>query len=240
MFHKDTAKGKYIAICEGDDYWTDTNKLQKQIDYMENHPECSMCVHASYRVKPNKRRKIKHVRPHIGDRDYNVQDIILGGGGLFATNSIVYPKKFNEYLPDFFMHAKVGDFPLTIMLALQGNVHYIDEYLSAYRVNVPGSWNEITASNIENIINNSERTSQMLDEVNHYTKYLYYEVINEKKLINSFNLLILEGKYNEIKESNYKQIYSQLPILKKIKFFLKQHFGKEVSVIKKILYGITK
>jgi glycosyltransferase involved in cell wall biosynthesis len=100
------AKGKYLAICEGDDYWVDPYKLQKQVDYMETHPECSLCVHAAFVVLQNKKKLRSCIQASQSDKIFNVEEVIAGDGGLFATNSMLYPAKFNE-LPSFFQNAPI-------------------------------------------------------------------------------------------------------------------------------------
>ncbi|MEG0451301.1 MAG: glycosyl transferase family 2, partial [Lysinibacillus sp.] len=107
----DRALGKYIAVCEGDDYWIDKYKLQKQIDYMESHPECSLCVHAGYFVSAVDKKKQGVTRPNKGDKLFSVEEIIEGGGGLFLTNSILCQTKFVQIRPAFLDKAPVGDYP---------------------------------------------------------------------------------------------------------------------------------
>ncbi|MGO1759654.1 MAG: glycosyltransferase family 2 protein [Mammaliicoccus vitulinus] len=138
------AKGKYIAMCEGDDYWTDPLKLQKQYDFMEANQDCSICFHASNHINENDSNKDKIHRPlNIPiDHRFEIEDVILGGGGFMTTNSMFFLRKHILEVPQWMKDAPVGDGPLTLVLASRGEVGYQDEVMSTYRKMTRGSWSE--------------------------------------------------------------------------------------------------
>ncbi len=72
----EAATGRYIALCEGDDFWTNPHKLQKQVEFMESHPDCSMCFHAVWMFTEGSDEPA-YVRDIIEDRVYDPVDIML-------------------------------------------------------------------------------------------------------------------------------------------------------------------
>ena len=131
-------RSKYIALCEGDDYWTDPLKLQKQIDYMEAHPDCTLTVHsANWRTGDS-------IYPEgctdVVSKDYSVEELIRCGGLHFATASFVFRTELNKDWPEWRRKANVGDFPLQILAGLHGNVHYLPDKMCVYRYRSEGSW----------------------------------------------------------------------------------------------------
>ncbi len=127
-------EGEYIAFCEGDDYWTDPLKLQKQIDYMEAHPDCSMCFgnaieHWSDNTFPDK------LFSHIEDRDYT--GVELSDQWLVPTASVVFRKSITqcELFDSFSSNRKLsyGDLPLWLTCATRGTIHGFSDTFSVYR-----------------------------------------------------------------------------------------------------------
>ena len=228
----DQAKGKYIAICEGDDYWTDPHKLQKQVDYMQSNPECSLCVHAGKLMSASRKKIISYYRPNKGNKLYEVSEVIEGGGGLFLTNSMLFVNKLTQQRPDFLENSPVGDYPLTINLSLQGTVFYMDEFMSAYRVGDSGSWTVKNNSNIEKKKKHYDDITDMLDQINQYTKYKYDEIIKKKKLRNEFFLLLEDRDFNGAKEKKYKDVYLNLGYKRKMFILLDQFCPYAAKLIK--------
>ena len=234
------ATGKYYALCEGDDYWSNSAKLQEQVDYMEGHPECSVCVHAAISVDAKTKKKIGEKRPDKHDREFSIEEVIEGGGGLFATNSLLYRRDLGDIRPDFYYKniTPFSDYQLMILLSLIGTVHYVDKFMSIYRTNVPGSWTSRTSISLDNMEKHVRDVNNMLNEVNEYTEGKYNCTIEKTKLRNEFDLLLYKENYKQIKDVEYKNFYNSLHTFEKIKIFIKRYFPNAVKLLRKLLRGI--
>ena len=136
----DACQGKYIAICEGDDYWTDPCKLQKQVDFLESHLEYTMCCHRAFLFSEKEKKIIGENYCYMEDKTIDIKDIINRTGLFISTCSILYRKIIKDNYPLYCDQCVVGDYPLQIMCAMKGKTYFFNEAMSVYRVNNPNSW----------------------------------------------------------------------------------------------------
>lgn len=129
------ARGTYISLCEGDDYWIDPRKLSKQVAAMDAHPNCSICYHASYETSPRGR-----VPTPDKDQIVTAVDVILGDGGMMPTASIMFRRSVLDETPEYLRRAPVGDYPLQVHCATRGEALYLSAIMSVYRLYRPDSW----------------------------------------------------------------------------------------------------
>jgi glycosyltransferase involved in cell wall biosynthesis len=133
-------RGKYIALCEGDDYWIDPMKLQKQVDYLDTHPDCSMTCSRAKWFSQYRNKYVAEQYCLKTDGLLNPVDIINRTGLYIPTCSIVYRLQIRNNYPDYCENCPVGDWPLQILAAMKGSVYYFDEAMCVYRVESDGSW----------------------------------------------------------------------------------------------------
>jgi len=132
------AKGTYIALCEGDDYWTDVNKLQYQIDKMKEHPECQMSFHPAIVLDEETKNEILQAEHFTENTVVPIEEVIVGNGEYCPTASIIVARKIIENLPDFFQDAPVGDYFLQVYAAAEGGALYLNQTMSVYRIHNTG------------------------------------------------------------------------------------------------------
>lgn len=202
------ARGKYIALCEGDDYWLSENKLQIQIDYLENNPQCSLCMHASLMISEDGNFLSNTIRPYNKEHIYSIDEIISQDNPLPQTSSFVFRKNLLNLQPTCFTEVPVGDLPLRLFLATQGSVFYIDKFMSAYRVCAVGSWSEKMKYDSllrERHYNGMKEFYLKLDE---YTNYRYSKSISREIDKWTYSMLISKKMYREARES-YPELYNK-------------------------------
>lgn len=215
--------GKYIAICEGDDYWCDDNKLQIQYDFMEQNDDYSLIFHDASLYMEDIQKFQKRKTNATKDGIVNIKDLILGTGigGSFPTCSMFFRSKFIKTLPSFFINSSVGDMPLNLYLGIQGKVFYMHKIMGVYRCNVPGSWSiRIKNKTNEEVIKSQNNFDDMMRGFNKYSNYKYDNFVSLYLLRNEFELNVYFKKYNVLKDKKYKKLYSIATFREKIRYFL--------------------
>ncbi|GGG57446.1 hypothetical protein GCM10010976_30360 [Bizionia arctica] len=130
------AKGKYLALCEGDDYWTDPLKLQKQVDFLEKNMDFELCFHNSKKYFQNNGEfeintassDIPDVTTAIDLVDYN----------FIATPTVVMRNNF--ILAPWFNSLPISDWPLFFIQVGNGKIKKLEEYMAVYRIHEKGVW----------------------------------------------------------------------------------------------------
>lgn len=218
-------KGEYVAVCEGDDYWTSSYKLQKQADFLDQHPEYTACVHNTI-VKDMRTNKEKEMYAHKKDEDILFADAVQSGGSSFHTSSLMYRVKYAKNRPEFFKKAKgFGDYPLAILLTLSGRVWFFNETMSVYRKGTELSWTKHHNQDMHKNALVHENIAEMLMEVNKYTEFKYDKMLQQLILKNKYYFLLCEERYPELRKQPYRNIFFSMPVSHRCKVFCRQYFN---------------
>lgn len=188
----DDTGAKYVAMCEGDDYWTDPLKLQKQVDFLESHPEYSMCFHGA-EIKNETDTKIITTCQNIEDKEYFTNDIFPGW--VVPTASVVYRRSMVDGFPPLKQTnwMKYGDIVLFLKCTHTGRVWGMKDKMSVYRMT-----------------NNGVVISQSLDPkseekiCNHYRFLMMNYPQLDKKWPSEYIAQYYYTKFRNIKKNGYK------------------------------------
>jgi glycosyltransferase involved in cell wall biosynthesis len=179
-------KGEYIALCEGDDFWTDPLKLQKQVDFLENNSSYSLCHHQLEVVYED--NSPKHLFNPDNQRDIStIVDLLADKSWFLGTASTVFRNVFEQGMPDWWWKSASGDLGIFIEVAKHGKIKYLPEIMGAYRKHRGGMTNIHTAQNAFFLRNRME----MFKDLDKYLNFQYTDILERTILKYENELAIL-------------------------------------------------
>lgn len=190
------AKGKYIALCDGDDFWCDMEKLQKQVEFLESHSD--FVIHCSHALIESENSEFKGKKVHqesAGNRELTVEDFLTDS--KIVTCTALFRNENLNKLPDIYVKAKAGDWFLWVFLLNETGkkAYYSEEIMGMYRMHAQGTFSALgTLGNyryyennlwlLSRYISNSEYKKKILDKWHWYRVQiyrLYLDLKNYKK-----------------------------------------------------------
>jgi glycosyltransferase involved in cell wall biosynthesis len=132
------AHGDYIALLDGDDYWTDPRKMQKQVDFLDRHPQTAICFHAAQGMNLADPDQDYVLRPPGRQSFYTLRDLVREN--MVPSCAVMFRRGLFGAFPDWFFKTSTGDWPLHVLNAMHGNLGYLDEVMAVYRIHPGGVW----------------------------------------------------------------------------------------------------
>ncbi|MCC2547910.1 glycosyltransferase [Hymenobacter sp. BT175] len=190
--------GRYIAFVEGDDYWTDPLKLQRQVDLMEAQPECSLCIHdAEVFTEDNSQppylfsSRYPIFAPAGGGR-ITQAELVRHGWGIASASMLFRSSSLTLPLPEWYRQVFSGDYTLQLLSTRSGYIYYLPQVMSRYRLHSGGvmqTSNNTLMQNGKRIFENEQYKRLLPSEFHYafdkYLEHLYFERSEKMKAAGS-------------------------------------------------------
>ena len=217
-------KCKYEALCEGDDYWIDPLKLQKQVDFMEEHPEYTGIYTNAFLEDASGEKRLDRFGHVKEDFDLTPELMIEGGGGVVRTVSDLHRLDVMTEYPDFANKCYVGDYPLHIFLSLKGKCRMLVEPMVVYRTAALGSWSEGKKKRtIEQEIAIRQNFNEMLDGFDEYSNWRYHDSVLRTETYEVYDLLLRNKQHWKLISKSFPKVVPHFNGMVKIDNFLMTH-----------------
>ena len=221
------AVGKYIAICEGDDYWIDNHKLQIQYDFMEKYPECSLCVHNAFLVDTEK-KIIGKVKTSDIDKKIPIRDVLVEGGDFIATSSTFARLPKDKNIPSYFDILTL-DYTWQIFFASCGAYTYcFEKVMSVYRQGGSGSWSSLQKTDFQAY---KLREKKLLEDkcklrkaFDRYNGGKFTDYVKEADLYDTIKCAVCVKECGELKKKKYLQYINSLKKKERLRYYLLIYF----------------
>lgn len=230
-------KSKYVALCEGDDYWTDNHKLQLQVDYMESHNNCGLCFHNADVVDINgKPLKGFYTKTIWKDFDLDAK-LRQPEGANFSTEDILRldftPTASMLYRTEVYNELKKYPKTLDLLTRLvstdMGYAHYINRKMSAYRTGNSASASGILSSE-ERFYNGYYKLHcELLDCFDENTAHKYHDIIEKVKQRKEVDVYLASLNISKVKKS---PVYNELKVGRIFALYAKKYFGCIFTALK--------
>ena len=244
------ARGEYIAVCEGDDYWTDSQKLLRQVKVLDENEECVLCTHTSQIVNKDGDARGQKCIPSfevpagtMDGEDY-IRQVLERNSHFYQTSCMMFRRSTVEpdlcALPSFLTVSYPWDRAFFLYLATKGKVYYIRDAMSVYRIFSEGSWSASMVSSDEKRYHDSLGMISMISEFDRYTNQMYHDGIEEYLKFYRFYAAMYELDGRTMKKPEYREMYGQLSHGQKLYYTVCSHVpfvGRAYRSLKRALRG---
>lgn len=180
-----TCRGEYIALLDGDDFWLSTYKLQRQVEFMDAHPGCPMCFHPARMIFDDGQQESRIWRPPVDKKFFTLKDI-LRTVFIQVSSTFVRGELFRR-LPAACFAGPSGDLGQYVTLAKHGDIGFINEVMSAYRVHPAGVWSSMSiGERFDSLIKSGRATRKIVDRehrriVDHNISYAHRKLFEHHR-----------------------------------------------------------
>lgn len=225
-------KGKYIALCEGDDYWIDPMKLQKQVNYMEAHPECTLYVSNGVGYYEKEKKSVRLNPIQTKESKYlTMSEVLREKGGLIPTASMCFRREMMETEPEWCLNAPVGDRPLRMWCAIHGKIYYDVTPMVVYRKSSIGSFTQHVNADYNYARHILDEMNVFYDAFDKYTHQEYKDDVQYMKDREEYSFYSRVRDFNSLFHCSF---FYNKSWLERIKIHVKIQF----PFVYKILYKI--